>query len=219
MFRKEHFYQAVKYLTGTDRLKTKAFYPYGTFAECSEYCKSMHPAKGFYHNPAWKKLIDDECKDACEGQAGTPTPTDVKSSTTTTPTVVKSTTTTTPTVVKSSINLTYSKVIEDNVRKIILRWSNITDCGTEQDGYYGLYYYDSNLRNIDNMNVKYIECGKNQIKFRIKDGYTEYQKKDELFLEKNKKYKFHIFVVNTKFEEIVISKEKKLVNNEIEITV
>ena len=201
MFRKEHFYQAVKYLTDGNTLKKLSpFYPYGTFAECSEYCKSMHPARGFDYNPEWKKLIDDECKEACEGQAGTPTPTN-----------------TTSTNLASSINLTYSKVIEDNVRKIILRWSNINTCNSPAHGYYGLYYYDSNLRNIDNMNVKYIECGKNQIKFRIKDGYTEYQKKDELFLEKNKKYKFHIFVVDNRFNEYV--NNNNLIDNEIEITV
>ena len=148
-------------------------------------------------------IIDKECKDACEGQAGAPTPTNP--------------TTTAAGAIK--LSLLYSKVIEDNVRKIILRWNNIPICSSTQNWYYGLYYYDSNLRNIDNMNIKYIECGKNQIKFRIKDGYTEYQKKDELFLEKNKKYKFHIFVVKKGFEEIDISKKKELVNNEIEITV
>lgn len=203
MFRNEHFYQYLgKQLFLSDPNSGKIdfpFYPIGTFSECKEYCKSIHPGRKFSFNSNWKALIDKECNRACSGQIGGSTK---------------------PTTAISGlipIDLKFSKVIEDNVRKIIVRWKNITDCKTKTQGYYALYYFDSNLRNIDKMNVKYIDCGTNQIKFMIKDGYTEYQQKDELFLDKNKKYTFQLFKVDKNFKEY--AKNNKLIDNEIEIIV
>lgn len=201
MFRNEHFYQYLgKQLFLSDPNSGKIdfpFYPFGTFSECKEYCTSIHPGRKFSFDKKWEALIDKECNRACSGQIGVPT---------------KPTTTT-----SDSIDLKFSKVIEDNIRKIIVRWKNITKCNEQKQGYYALYYFDSNLRNIDKMNVKYIDCGTNQIKFMIKDGYTEYQQKDALFLDKNKKYKFQLFKVDKNFKES--AENNNLIDNEIEIIV
>lgn len=204
IFKKEQFFNNDFYtLTSPQRGSNSIFYPYGNYSECQEYCKNIHPGIQYYNlDSSWKKLIDDECKKACSLQDGAPSINPANSGG--------------QGVFDLDINST--KIIDENVQKILLNWKKPDPRNYNNYSYFGIYYYDSNLRNIDNMNVIYLpEADYPSKKFRIKDGYTEYTDQDEYYLEKNKKYIFKILLLDDNYN--MISNHNKIIDNETEVIV
>lgn len=187
IFKKESFFGNISYtLTAPKGGSDSIFYPYGNFSECQNYCKNIHPGIQYYNiDNSWKTLIDNECRTACLLQYGAPA--------------------IDPAYSDSSgfdLDIQSTKIIDENVPKILLNWEK-PDPKSKNYSYFGIYYYDSNLRNIDNMNVIYKSKDDfPSIKFRIKDGYTEYTDRDEYYLEKNKKYIFKILVLDDDYKMI-----------------